>query len=122
MESLRSPFAPGARERERQRDRDRERQRETETDRDRERERERERHRQRESPSRTVIAYRATSSGWKSISRNGAAATATYCRYRMPDMDIANDCYIQRLSHGANIAEMETKLHHISGLPSVYHE
>ena len=42
------------------------------------------------------------------------------CRYRMPDMDIAHDCYVQRLSHGANIAEMETKLHQVSGLPPVY--
>ena len=37
----------------------------------------------------------------------------------MPDMDVAQDCYVQRLSHGANIAEMETRLHQVSGLPSV---
>jgi|EP01046_Picozoa_sp_COSAG06_P035756 hypothetical protein len=40
--------------------------------------------------------------------------------YRMPDMDIAHDCYNQRLSHGMNIAEMETKLHQVSGLPAFH--
>lgn len=37
----------------------------------------------------------------------------------MPDMDIAQDCYDQRLSHGKNISEFGTKLHQISGLQPV---
>lgn len=40
--------------------------------------------------------------------------------YRMPDMDIAHDCYVQRLSHGRNIADMPTHLHQVSGLPEFH--
>merc|ERR1712166_1615111 len=40
--------------------------------------------------------------------------------YRMPDMDIAHDCYVQRLSHGRNITDMPTHLHQVSGLPEFH--
>jgi len=38
--------------------------------------------------------------------------------YRMEDMDLATDCYTQRLTHGRNIEGIPALLPHMSLLPS----